>query len=126
MAGLTLDSGAVIGYERGDLRVLAYLKETLERGLPPTVPSVVIAETYRGGPRSARISRLLRFATTHDLDEALARDAGELRGRCAGSTTIDAIVVASAATRSDAILTSDPGDIEVLAAHYPAVRVIAI
>jgi predicted nucleic acid-binding protein len=126
VAGLTLDSGALIGYERGDIVVIAYIEEALNRKTPPVVPAVVVAESYRGGARSARIARLLKFAVVEPLSEALARKAGVALGRRASAQTIDAIVVASAAARSDAILTADPVDLQVFADVYPAVLVISI
>ena len=123
MAGLTLDSGALIQYERADARVRAWLIAAFERGSIPTVPSVVVAETWRGGPRAARIARLLKDCEIELLDDALAREAGLLRGAVDGSTTIDAIVVASAGRRGDTVLTSDSGDLSLLAAHTPGVQI---
>lgn len=126
MAGLTLDAGALIQYERADERVRAWLTEAFERGNIPTVPSVVVAETWRGGPRAVRIARLLKDCEVETLDDALAREAGVLRGAVAGSTTIDAIVVASARRRGDIVLTTDPGDLNLLAAHAPGVRIESV
>jgi len=43
-----------------------------------------------------------------------------------GATTIDAIVMASAASRGDVVLTSDVGDLERLRAVFPGVRVLGV
>lgn len=59
MAGLTLDTGALIGFERADRRVLIHFKNAELQGQQLTVPTPVIAEAWRGGARSARIARLL-------------------------------------------------------------------
>ncbi len=43
MAGLTLDAGALIAYERGEPRVREILATAFARGLVPTIPTVAIA-----------------------------------------------------------------------------------
>ncbi len=126
MAGVTLDSGALIAFERGDRSMVAHLKEATLRGSSLTVPSVVIAETWRGGARSARIASLLQACQVELLDEALARLAGEARGKTKGAGVIDAIVMGSAARRGDIVLTSDLDDLLRLRAHFPTVRVVAL
>ncbi len=126
MAGLTLDSGALIAFERRERRLLAHLKEAEGRGVDLTVPTAVIAEVWRGGPRAARLSLLLAVCVIEPLDDALARRAGEALAAVKGATTIDALVMASAATRGDRVLTSDPDDLLSLAAHFPGVRVIPL
>jgi predicted nuclease of predicted toxin-antitoxin system len=40
--------------------------------------------------------------------------------------TVDAIVMASAASRGDVVYTSDVDDLERLRAYFPAVRVLAV
>jgi predicted nucleic acid-binding protein len=126
VAGLTLDSGALIAFERGERRVMAHLKEAQARGADVTVPTVMVAEVWRGGPRSARLSMLLGACIVEPISDPLARRAGEAIAAVSGATTLDAIVMASAATRRDSVLTSDPDDLLRLAAHFPSVRVIAL
>jgi len=48
VAGLTLDAGALIAYERGDRRIRRLLKIAFGRGVTPTIPAVVLAEVWRG------------------------------------------------------------------------------
>jgi hypothetical protein len=60
------------------------------------------------------------------LDEALAKSAGELCGRAKLADVVDAAVVASAARRGDAILTSDPRDLRRLASYTPGVEIIKL
>jgi len=59
------------------------------------------------------------------LDEALAKSAGELCGKTAADV-VDAAVVASAARRGDAILTSDPRDLQRLASLTPGIEIIKL
>jgi predicted nucleic acid-binding protein len=126
MAGLTLDSGAVIGFERGDRKVLALLKHALLSGVEVRVPVAVVAETWRGGQRSARVARLLDSVTVEDLTEEVARDAGEAIASVPSAGTIDALVMASAARRNDVVLTDDPDDLERLRARFRGVRILPI
>jgi predicted nucleic acid-binding protein len=126
VAGLTLDSGALITFERGDRRVMGHLKEALRRGVEVTIPTVVVAEVWRGGPRAARVAALLTACVVEALDEALARVAGEAMGAVKGSTVIDAVVVASAALRGDRVLTTDYDDLGRLCAHFPNVRLTSV
>ncbi|MEO7329757.1 MAG: PIN domain-containing protein [Minicystis sp.] len=123
---MTLDSGALIAFERRERRVLVHLKEAEGRGAALTVPAAVIAEVWRGGPRAARLSLLLAACVVEPLDDSLARAAGEAIAAVKGSTPIDAIVMASAAARGDRVLTSDPDDLRRLQAHFPNVRVVPL
>ena len=126
MAGLTLDSGALIAYERGDRRVIVHLKEAQGRGADLTIPAVVIAEVWRGGPRAARLSMLLEACVIEPLSEKRARLAGEAIAAVGSAGAIDAIVMASASTRGDWVLTSDPEDLGRLRGYFPAVRVLRL
>jgi predicted nucleic acid-binding protein len=126
MAGLTLDSGALIAFERNDRRVLAHLKEAARRGIALTVPTVVIAESWRGGSRSANIARLLRACVIEQLSEQTAREAGAAIAAIRGAGVLDAIVMASAAQRGDRVLTADAGDLEILRTAFPDVRVLGL
>jgi predicted nucleic acid-binding protein len=126
MEGLTLDSSALIAFERGERRVLAHLKEAEHRGSELTVPSAVIAEVWRGGTRSARIAALLSSCVVEPLVERLARIAGEAMGTVKGASVVDAIVMSSAAQRGDRVLTSDHDDFSRLRPRFPNVIVVRI
>jgi hypothetical protein len=123
---VTLDTGALIAFERADRMVVAYFKEALVTGRKLTIPTPVLTEAWRGGERGARIAALLASCAIEPLNEDLARRAGELLGQVRGSTAIDAIVVTSAGVRGDVILTSDFGDLSPLASRLLGVDVIAI
>lgn len=126
MAGLTLDTGALIGFERSDRRLLLHLKTAQMRGQELTVPTPVVAEAWRGGARSARIARLLDVCVIEPLFEDLARLAGEAIASISGAGVIDAIVMASAARRGDRVLTADFNDLDRLRAHFPTVRLLTV
>lgn len=110
MAGLTLDAGALIAYERGEPRVREILATAFARGLVPTIPAVALAEVWRGDGEDARIARLLKVSSVEELDEPRARDAGALRRSVARAGTIDACVAVGVAQRGDAVATSDSRD----------------
>ncbi|HVZ86847.1 MAG TPA: PIN domain-containing protein [Polyangia bacterium] len=112
-AGLTLDSGALIAAVKGDRRFWALWKEALARGATVTVPAAVVAQVWRGN--SAAIARVLQGCEVEALSEERAKRAGRLLAASRTSDVVDASVVAGAAARHDAIVTSDRRDIERLA-----------
>jgi hypothetical protein len=85
--------------------------------MPVVVPTVVIAQVIRGGPRDALINQALKqVRQLTGVLPLLARQAGALMGATATTDVVDALVVAEALRFLPAvILTSDPGDIRRLA-----------
>jgi hypothetical protein len=124
MAGVTLDSGALIGFERQSRRTLTHIKLAQQLGYELTVPTAVIVEAWRGGPRSARIASLLEGCVIEPLLPDLARVAGEAIAAVKGATVVDAVVMASAASRGDRVLTSDFDDLDRLRPYFPEVRLL--
>jgi predicted nucleic acid-binding protein len=117
---LILDSGAVIGWSRGDPRVRALLREALTRDIEVTVPVIVLAETLRGGARDAPVNRVLKAVGSTPTHPSTGRRAGTLLGRTGGRNTADALVAAEvAAVPGSAVLTSDPDDLGALLAGSP-------
>lgn len=110
MAGLTLDAGALIAYERGDLEIRRVLRLAFKRGVTTTIPAVVLAEVWRGDAKDVPVARLLKWCRIEPLDEQGARAAGKLRRSTAGAGAIDACVAVGVRERGDAIATSDPDD----------------
>ncbi len=92
-------------------------------GIVPVVPADVVAEWWRG--RSDIREHILGSVLIEPLTARLARLAGECLARIAGATTIDAIVMASAAQRGGAVYTSDLADLERIRGFFPGVRVFA-
>jgi hypothetical protein len=113
---LVLDSGALIALERNDLATWRRLKSALRAGSIPVAHGGVVGQAWRGaGPRHALLSRALAGIEVRPLDEALGRAAGELLARAGGTDVIDAALVLLAED-GDLIVTSDPDDLERLAA----------
>lgn len=113
MNGLTLDAGALVGIERGSARMTALLRRAVERDVPVSVPAGVVAQTWRGGARQARLARLLTAAETDIvvMDAGTARAVGAICGHTRVDDVIDVSVVLCARERRDAIVTSDPRDL---------------
>lgn len=122
---LILDAGAVLALSRLDPRALAFVVETRRLGGVVHVPVVVVAETSRGGgPRDARVNRVLKSMVVPPTTEAVGRTAGRLLARADSSATADALVVAEAVVGGGGrILTGDPDDLGVLAAEHPEVLI---
>jgi predicted nucleic acid-binding protein len=121
-----MDSGALIAFERGERPVAEHLTKTWRADLEVTVPTAVIAEVWRGGVRSARVAALLKTCIVEPLDEPLARSAGEALAAVSGASVVDAIVMASAATRGDYVLTSDYEDLDRLRTRFTEVRLVRL
>ena len=112
---LVLDAGAFVAVERGNRDVVALVKRERLAGRPPVTSGGVVAQVWRGGSgRQAPMARLLAGTAVASVDDTLARRAGMLLARSGQSDAIDATVVCFAADGDD-ILTSDPGDLRVLA-----------
>jgi predicted nucleic acid-binding protein len=110
VAGLTLDAGALIAYERGAPEILKVLQLAFRRNVTPTVPAVVLAEVWRGDRKDARVAQLLKSCAVESLDATRAQAAGRLRRSTAGAGAIDACVAFGVRERGDAVATSDPDD----------------
>ncbi|MBI3205427.1 MAG: PIN domain-containing protein [Myxococcales bacterium] len=123
---LILDSGAVIGWARGDVTVRAMLARALELGVDVRIPTVVLAETLRGGPRDAPIHRVRAAVDVFPQTERIARLAGTLLGRTRGRNTADALVAAEAIDLGADVLTGDPKDLSELLAGHPQLTIHAV
>jgi predicted nucleic acid-binding protein len=109
MSGLTLDAGALIAAERGDLRVIALLARAARRSLTLAIPSAVLAQVWRADPRQHRLHLLLGDDLVEvpplDRDEALA--VGTVCARTRTSDVVDASVAVCARRRGHIVVTSD-------------------
>jgi hypothetical protein len=110
---LVLDAGAFVAVERDDRDVIALVKRERLAGRAPVTNGGVVAQIWRGD-RQAPIARLLAGVDVAPIDDSLGRRAGMLLARTGRADAIDAAVVCLA-TDGDDILTSDPGDLRVLA-----------
>lgn len=123
--GLTLDTGALLALERGDSRVRALLRRALETGLPLSIPAGVVAQAWRGGPRQARVARLLADPSVHvaPLDDMTARAVGLLCGRSGHRDIVDVHVALLAQEQGHTVVTSDPEDLSVIHPGLPLITV---
>jgi hypothetical protein len=94
---------------------------------PPLIPTVVVAESISGRPRTdTNVNRLLKGCDVEPLlREATARRAGELRAKARRGSVIDAVVVACAEP-GGTVLTADPVDLDALRAHAEDVEIRAV
>lgn len=122
--GLTFDTGMLVALERRRRRAEEFLLRAREHRIVPVVPADVIVEWWRG--RSDRREAILALVNVEPLSQRLARVAGEALAAVRGATSTDAVVMASAASRGDAVLTSDPDDLARLGAYFPSVRVLVV
>ena len=113
---LVLDAGALVAVERANRDTIALIKQELLAGRSPLTHGGVVGQVWRGGSgRQANLARLLPALDIAALDDTLGKRAGLLLGRARMADVIDAALVLLAAD-GDSLLTSDPNDLEPLAA----------
>jgi predicted nucleic acid-binding protein len=113
MSGITFDAGGLIALDRNDRRVIALLARATELGMRVTVPATALAQAIRNPARQARLSRLIRQASTDvvPLNGPDATDVGLLLAETATADIADAHVVICAQRTGQVVVTSDPRDI---------------
>ena len=89
-------------------------EQLAELGATVVIPASVLAQAWRGGPRSARLARLIAGCVSDSLDEPRAKEVGERLGTRGASDVADAHVVCCALEHQAAVITSDPADIKAL------------
>lgn len=114
MSGVTYDTGALIAAERDSRSAWRLHRRLIERGMRPTLPTVVLGQSWRGGPQ-ARLSRFVSGCRVEPFTEQQARAAGAALVASGSSDLIDAAVVVIALARDDLIVTSDPDDLRRIA-----------
>ena len=126
MRGVTLDTGALIAIERRDHRIATRHARWVRDRTVVSVPTVVVAEWWRGqkGPPARVLDAFNVEPTTRAVAEAAGIALAQLR--LGKEHTIDAIVMASAASRGDVVYTSDFEDLARLATHFASVRVLSV
>jgi len=124
MAGLTLDTGALIALERRRHRMRKVIDVATRDAVAITVPVVIMAEWWRGQSELRELIR--RMVTIEPMHEELAIAAGEALAEVKDVGVADAIVMASAARRGDVVYTSDFDDLQRLQSVFPTVRVLSV
>jgi predicted nucleic acid-binding protein len=122
--GITLDTGALIALERRRQRIRNVFDAARLRDQRITVPADVVAEWWRG--RTDLREAILESVEVEPLSAELARTAGETLAEIADATLVDAVVMASAASRGDVVYTAAVEDLEKLRKRFPGVRVLAV
>jgi predicted nucleic acid-binding protein len=118
--GVAYDAGALLAAERNDRRMWALHAGFLAEEVVPTVPAPVLAQAWRGGAKQASLSRLLALCEVEPMTEDQARAVGRLANRSRHADIVDLTVVEGALRRRDAVVTSDSGDIQRIAANLGA------
>jgi hypothetical protein len=122
---LVLDSGGLSRLCERSTAALALIRALRREGLwPPLVPSAVLVESLTGdGRRDARTNLFLGGCDViEELPDALARRAAFLRTKARRGSAVDALVVATAEP-GGTVLTSDPDDLEAIAARAAGVYI---
>src|SRR5690606_16785450 len=121
----TLDSGALIAFERRKRDVVAIVLRAQRHGIRLAAPAAVVAQVWRNGSRQASLARLLGSDLVEivPLDDMRARAAGQICGVTGTHDIVDASVVLCARERGHAVLTSDVEDLERLDSSLRYVRV---
>jgi hypothetical protein len=95
--------------------VVAILWGAIASAFRVVIPATALAQAWRGGPRSALLSRLVDASNIDSLNEERAKEAGVRLGLRDTSDIVDAHVVCCAFESRATIVTSDAADIRALA-----------
>lgn len=115
MNAVVYDAGVLVAADRSERRTWAEHKARLELGIVPLVPAPVVAQVSRS-PKQAQLRRFLAGCVVVLLEESEAHEAGRLLGIANTADVVDAVVVTIALRQNAVILTTDPDDLERLAA----------
>jgi hypothetical protein len=126
---VVFDSGVIDqAATNGEFRSL--LRDLLENGWSPVIPTVVLSEAITGRPDDAPANQVIKRIDTMDTSQATARRAGHLRfsvqrtGVRRMPSGIDAIVAAHAVDAGRAVVfTTDTTDLRRLLVEYPWIAV---
>jgi hypothetical protein len=111
-----LDAGALVAVDRDDRAMIARLRAAQQHSLELRTNAMVVAQVWRDQHgRQANLARLLRAVDVRAITQREGRLAGVLQAMAGTGDAIAATLVLLAVP-GDRILTSDPGDIGLLAA----------
>lgn len=116
----------MIAFERAEKQAAAFIEQALELGEEITIPASALAQAWRGGPRSARLARLIGGSESDQLDETRAKEVGERLGSRGTTDIADAHAVCCALQRQAALVTSDPTDMEALASSGEHLTLVSV
>ena len=126
---IVLDSG-VIEQATTNAEFRWLLRDLIENGWVPIIPTVVLAEAITGRPEDAPVNQAVNRLDTVDTNQATARRAGHLRfivqrsGHQRIPSGIDAMVAAHAAEAETCVVfTTDPTDLRRLLTDFPRITI---
>jgi predicted nucleic acid-binding protein len=116
---LVLDAEGLVKLAAGQQAAYARVKAARDRRSTIVTAASTLSQVLRGGPRDARMHRVLSRITVIPIDKETGRAAGELLGRTRLSgqhCTLDALlaVIALGQPRPVVLLTSDTDDMSQL------------
>lgn len=97
-----------------------------ELGEDLVVPASALAQVWRGGPKSARLAKLIAGCDVDALDRKRAKEVGTRLGERDGDDIADGHVACCAVELHGMVVTSDRRDIEALIEPGEPVRVVAV
>ena len=110
------DTGVLIAADRDARTVWADHRARLEAGLVPVTTAPVIAQASRSR-RQAQLRRFLRGCDVVGFEPGQAHAVGTLLAKSGTTDVVDAHVAVTASRTGATVITSDPDDLEALAAH---------
>jgi predicted nucleic acid-binding protein len=121
--GLTLDTGALIAFERRRPELLVLLELTRRAGGAVHVLPGVLAQAWHGGPRQARLAQFLDSPNVvfPVFDDLTARGVGELCGLTGHADVVDVHVVLHARLHGHRVVTTDPDDLRRVDPRLPLI-----
>jgi predicted nucleic acid-binding protein len=114
MRAIVYDTGALLAAERRNPDFLALHDELTSAHIRPVVPVVVLAQAWRGGPQH-QISWVLKGCDIVPDDQRIGRAAGVACAASGTADVVDAIVIATAVQHQAPVVTSDSGDLALIA-----------
>ncbi|MGQ0625407.1 MAG: PIN domain-containing protein [Sporichthyaceae bacterium] len=113
------DAGAFIAWEKNDQRVREIVALALTGAVRVSTSSAVIAQVWRGGPRQARLARLLGADAIDEfaLAPVSARQIGLLAADRDATDVVDGHVAMLVQASGARALTSDPQDLAAWGVH---------
>lgn len=106
--------------------VAVLVEQAEERGDAVVIPASALGQVWRGGPKAARLARLVEASQVDSLDEGRAKEVGVRLGDRGGSDVADAHVICCAVEREAAVATSDVSDMESLVESDETVPVMPV
>jgi hypothetical protein len=106
--------------------VAVLLEQAEERGNAVVIPASALGQVWRGGPKAARLARLVEASRVDPLDEPRAKEVGLRLGDRGGSDVADAHVICCAVEREAVVATSDVDDMDLLVEPGEPVRLMPV